>query len=174
MLDQQPNAGIVWNNLGVACRETGKSDDAISSFRAAVKFAPQMPEACNNLGVAQDEFNLAENALNSYRKAIELQPVYVSPHLNLGISLQKSKLFKEAEEHYNKVLEIQPDNKVARFMLQSIGGGKHLISPRWNMYAIFLINVLDPGDIYQIFDLPHGGGPFNRNFNLLILGEICL
>ncbi len=121
MLNQQPNAGIVWNNLGVAYREIGKPDDAISSFRAAVKFAPQMAEAWNNLGVAQDELNLTENALNSYRKAIEIHPVYASPHLNLGISLQKSKQFKKAEEHYNKVLEIQPDNKVARFMLQSIG-----------------------------------------------------
>jgi predicted TPR repeat methyltransferase len=124
MLDQQPNAGIVWNNLGVAYREIGKPVDAIASFRAAVKFAPQMAEAWNNLGVAQDELNLTENALNSYRKSIEIQPVYASPHLNLGISLQKSKLFKEAQEHYNKVLEIQPDNRVARFMLQSIGGAE--------------------------------------------------
>jgi len=107
MLDQQPTAGIVWNNLGVAYREIGKPDDAIASFRAAVKFAPQMAEAWNNLGVAQDELNLTEKALNSYRKSIEIQPGYASPHLNLGISLQKSKLFKEAEEHYKKALETQ-------------------------------------------------------------------
>ena len=122
MLNEQPNVGIVWNNLGVAYREIGKPDDAISSFRAAVKFAPQMAEAWNNLGVAQDELNLTENALNSYRKAIEIQPDYASPHLNLGISLQKSEQFMEAEEHYNTVLEIQPDNKAAKFMRQSIGG----------------------------------------------------
>lgn len=124
MLDQQPNDGIVWNNLGVAYREIGKPDDAMASFQAAVKFAPQMPEAWNNLGVAQDELNLTENALHSYRKSIEILPGYVSPHLNLGISLQKSELFKEAQEYYNKVLEIQPDNQVARFMLQSIGGAE--------------------------------------------------
>jgi predicted TPR repeat methyltransferase len=122
MLDQQPNAGIVWNNLGVAYREIGKPDDAMSSFREAVRFAPQMAEAWNNLGVAQDELNLTENAVNSYKKAIEIQPDYASPHLNLGISLQKSEQFKEAEEHYNNVLKIQPDNEVARFMRQSIGG----------------------------------------------------
>jgi predicted TPR repeat methyltransferase len=122
ILDQQPNSGIVWNNLGVAYREIGKPDDAIASFRAAVRFAPQMAEAWNNLGVAQDELNLTENALNSYRKAIRIQPDYTSPHLNLGISLQKSDQFKEAEEHYNKVLKIQPDNEVAKFMRQSIGG----------------------------------------------------
>ncbi len=122
MLDQQPNAGIVWNNLGIAYREIGKPDDALSSFRAAVRFAPQMAEAWNNLGVTQDEHNLTQNALTSYRKAIEIQPDYASPHLNLGISLQKSEQFKEAEEHYNKVLKIQPENKTAKFMLQSIGG----------------------------------------------------
>ena len=122
MLDQQPNAGIVWNNLGVAYREIGKPDDAISSFRAAVRFAPQMAEAWNNLGVAQDELSLTESALSSYRKAIKIQPDYASPHLNLGISLQKSDQLKEAEEHYNKVLKIQPDNEVAKFMRQSIGG----------------------------------------------------
>lgn len=121
MLNQQPNDGQVWNNLGVAYREIGKPDDAIASYRAAVRFAPQMAQAWNNLGVAQDELNLTENALNSYRKAIEIHPDYVSPHLNLGISLQKSKQFKEAEEHYNWVLKIQPDNEIANFMLQSIG-----------------------------------------------------
>ena len=122
MLDQQPNIGQVWNNLGVAYREIGKPDDAVASFRAAVRFAPEMAEAWNNLGVAQDEFNLTENALNSYKKAIEIQPDYLSPHLNLGLVLQKTEQFKEAEEHYNKVLKIQPDNEVAKFMLQSIRG----------------------------------------------------
>lgn len=122
MLDQQPNAGIVWNNLGIAYREIGRPNDALSSFQAAVRFAPQMAEAWNNLGVTQDEHNLTQNALNSYKKAIEIQPDYASPHLNLGISLQKSDQLKEAEEHYNKVLKIQPENKTAKFMLQSIGG----------------------------------------------------
>ncbi len=122
MLDQQPNAGIVWNNLGVAYREIGKPNDAIASFRAAVRFAPQMAEAWNNLGVAQDELSLTEKALDSYRKSIEIQPDYASPHLNLGILLQKSERFKKAKEHYNRVLKIQPENKIAKFMLQSIEG----------------------------------------------------
>ena len=122
ILDQQPDIGVVWNNLGVAYREIGKQDDAISSFQAAVRFAPEMAEAWNNLGVAQDELNLTENAIKSYRKAIEIQPDYTSPHLNIGISLQKSEQFREAEEHYNKVLKLQPDNEIAKFMLQSIRG----------------------------------------------------
>ncbi|ACN13222.1 two domain fusion protein (N:methyltransferase, C:TPR-repeat family protein) [Desulforapulum autotrophicum HRM2] len=124
MLDAQPDMGEVWNNIGVAYREIGKPDEAISSFRKAVGFAPEMAEAWNNLGVAQDELHLTEKASDSYGKAIEIQPDYASAHLNLGISLQNSGQLKEAGKHYSKVLEIQPENKVAKFMLQSIGASE--------------------------------------------------
>ncbi len=122
MLDQQPSAGVVWNNLGVAYRETGKKDDALKSFQAAVKFAPDMAEAWNNLGVAQDEINLVEEAKSSYQKAIEIRPDYASPHLNIGICFQKANQFEEAEKHYIKVLDLHPDHEIAKFMLQSIKG----------------------------------------------------
>ena len=122
MLDWQSDIGLVWNNLGVAYREINKPDDALASFQAAVRFAPEMAEAWNNLGVAQDELNQSEDAITSYKKAIAIQPDYVSPLLNLALVLQKTEQFKAAEEHYNKVLEIQPDNKIAAFMRQSIRG----------------------------------------------------
>jgi len=121
IVDQQPRLGLVWNNLGVAYREIGEPDEAISCFRRAVAFAPDLAEAWNNLGVAQDEFHLIENAATSYQKAIELAPDYVSAHFNLGVSLQKLGRFSEAEAHYNKVLEIRPEDEGATFMLQSLG-----------------------------------------------------
>ncbi|WP_320043999.1 tetratricopeptide repeat protein [uncultured Desulfobacter sp.] len=122
MLEQQPEAGLVWNNLGVAYRETGQADDAMESFRAAIRFAADMAEAWNNLGVALDEQGQVEPALNAYQKAIKIQPEYVSPHLNSGIIFQKREQFEKAESHYRKVLEIHPQNEIAQFMLQSIGG----------------------------------------------------
>ena len=121
ILEEQPDYGEVWNNLGVAYRETGNRDEALSCFQKAVKFAPDMAEAWNNLGVAQAEFNLFEGSEKSYRRAIEIRPDYTSAHFNLGSSLQKLKQFKEAEEHYKKVLEIKPDDEAAKFMLQSLG-----------------------------------------------------
>ncbi len=123
MLEQQPQSGLAWNNLGVAYRETGQPDDAMASFRAAVRFAPEMAAAWNNLGVALDEQGETQQALAAYNKAIEIQPEYVSPHLNIGIMLQKSKRFKAAQVHYRAVLESQPENEIAKFMLQSIGRG---------------------------------------------------
>ena len=120
ILASQPEYGEVWNNLGVAYRETRQQDEAIACFQKAVKFAPGMAEAWNNLGVAQDECNMLKEAPASYRKAIEIRPDYTAAHLNLGMSLQKQKLFKDAEEHYKKVLEIEPEDKAAAFMLQSL------------------------------------------------------
>nr|WP_320190907.1 tetratricopeptide repeat protein [uncultured Desulfobacter sp.] len=122
MLEQQPQAGLVWNNLGVAYRETGQTDDAMESFRAAVRFAAELAEAWNNLGVALDEQGQVEPALNAYQKAIKIQPDYVSPHLNSGIIFQKLEQFEKAESYYRKVLEIHPKNEIAQFMLQSLGG----------------------------------------------------
>ena len=121
MLEKHPDNGLVWNNLGVAYRETGTPDEALNCFEKAVKFAPGMAEAWNNLGVAQDEFNLSENASEAYIKAIEIRPDYASAHFNLGLSLQKLKRFDEAEIHYKKVLETRPDDEAAKFMLQSLG-----------------------------------------------------
>jgi predicted TPR repeat methyltransferase len=121
MLESQSGLGEAWNNLGVAYRETGEQDEALSCFQKAVEFAPDMAEAWNNLGVAQDEFNMIEKAPESYRKAIEIRPDYTSAHLNLGISLQKLRRFREAGEHYHKVLEARPDDEAAQFMLQSMG-----------------------------------------------------
>jgi len=121
MLEKQPDYGLAWNNLGVAYRETGAPDEALTCFEKAVEFAPGMAEAWNNLGVAQDEFNFSEKATKSYIKAIEIQPDYASAHFNLGLSLQKLRRFDEAGKHYNKVLETKPDDEAAKFMLQSLG-----------------------------------------------------
>jgi len=118
---QQPRFGLAWNNLGVAYREIGKPDEAISCFRRAVAFAADLAEAWNNLGVAQDEFQMIENAITSYQKAIEIQPDYASGHFNLGVSLQKLERFEEAANHYDRVLDLNPDDAAARFMLQSLG-----------------------------------------------------
>jgi len=123
MLEVAPEAGLAWNNLGVAYRETGAQEDAMASFQEAVRFAPGLAAAWNNLGVALDENNQADKALTAYQKAIDMDPAYASPHLNLGILLQKAGRFKAAEPHYRKVLETQPKNEIAQFMLQTISAG---------------------------------------------------
>jgi len=121
ILDEQPEFGEAWNNAGIAYRETGERDTAISCFQKAARFAPHMAEAWNNLGVAQDELALFEDSLQSYRRAIEISPDYASAHFNLGSTLQKLKRSGEAEEQFKKVLEIKPDDEAALFMLQSLG-----------------------------------------------------
>jgi tetratricopeptide (TPR) repeat protein len=97
MIVRQPDAALVWNNLGVAYRETGDLDRAFASFQSAVRSAPDMAAAWNNLGVTQDEQGQTDQAQSSYQKAIEIQPDYISPHLNLDILLQKSKQYKQAQ-----------------------------------------------------------------------------
>ena len=179
MLERQPDIGEAWNNLGVAYREMGEQDEALSGFQKAVAFAPDMAEAWNNLGVAQDELNLIEEASNSYQKAIEIQPDYASAHLNLGVSLQRAGQFKEAEVHYNRVLEMLPDNETAKFMLQSIGTSEPPdAAPVDHVRSVFdqcahdfetiLVNELEYKTPELLFDLvrPH----LTQGMNILDLG----
>lgn len=122
ILEEKPDFGEVWNNIGVAYKETGQSHEALSCYEKAVKFAPEMAEAWNNLGVIQDELNMLEKSSESYTRAIALYPDYSSAHFNLGTSLQKLKRYSEAETHFKKVLQINPEDEAAQFMLQSLGG----------------------------------------------------
>lgn len=121
ILEEQHDNGEVWNNLGVAHRETGNQDEAISCFEKAVEYTPGLAEAWNNLGVARDEANMFDEAVEAYTTAIAIHPDYTSAHFNLGSSLQKANQFKEAEAHYRKVLEVTPDDGPAMFMLESLG-----------------------------------------------------
>lgn len=126
ILEQQPEYGEVWNNLGIAYRETGDKDEALSCFQRAVTFAPEMAEAWNNLGVAQDELEMYTDSSQSYSRAIELRAEYTSAHFNLGCALQKLRRYDEAAEHYAKVLAIAPKDKAAKFMLHSLGRGAEI------------------------------------------------
>lgn len=180
ILKEQPDYGQVWNNLGIAYKETGQQDESMTCFEKAVEFAPDMAEAWNNLGVAQDERNMFDESSNSYRKAIEIHPDYISAHFNFGSTLQKLKQFTEAEKHYRKVLEMKPDDEAAKFMLQSLGkiSLTSEVAPVEHVRRIFdqcagtfeeiLVKDLEYKTPELLFDLvcPH----LNKEMNVLDLG----
>lgn len=65
-----------WNNHAFLCRETGRFDDAVSSYQHALEKEPDSPQLCNDLGVVLQyhlptEGNLAK-ARSMYDKALQL------------------------------------------------------------------------------------------------------
>jgi Tfp pilus assembly protein PilF len=65
-----------WNNHAFLCRETGRFDDAVSSYQHALEKEPDSPQLCNDLGVVLQYHlptagNLAK-ARSMYDKALQL------------------------------------------------------------------------------------------------------
>lgn len=64
----------VYNNIGVAYKEWGKSDIALKYLKEAIRLNPSYSEAYNNLGNAQKDLSQLDEAIDNYSKAIELNP----------------------------------------------------------------------------------------------------
>ena len=62
--------------LGNALKGLGKKEEAIESYRKAIKIDPNYVDAYNNLGNALDGIGKKEEAIESYRKAIKIDPNY--------------------------------------------------------------------------------------------------
>src|SRR5262249_46794080 len=91
-IEQNPNA---LNNLGVALRALGKTDDAISRFRKALDRtrtfgffgSGNLPEAHYNLGSTLDASGRYDEAISEFRRALALRPDYAEAHNDFGVAL---------------------------------------------------------------------------------------
>ncbi|CAM9935733.1 unnamed protein product, partial [Phaeothamnion confervicola] len=79
-----PGKARVNLNLGEALARTGRYEEAIFHYRAALRRKANYPEAHNNLGVALVALGQLEEAVGHYREAIRLSPGYAEPYNNLG------------------------------------------------------------------------------------------
>ncbi len=52
VLSHDPSAAQAWYMLGAVCQVRGRTEEAVASYREAIRLVPDFPEACNNLGVA--------------------------------------------------------------------------------------------------------------------------
>ena len=87
----------------------GQLDEAVASFRNAVKFQPDFAEAHSNLGNALIELGQFDSAAASCRRAMELQPDFAEAHNNLGNALIALGQPDGAVASYRRAVELNPD-----------------------------------------------------------------
>ncbi len=90
---------------GVIQRDTGRLNEAISTFAKLTEDHPELPEPYNNLAVlyaGQSQFGKARVALEM---AIRTSPSYATAHENLGDVYAKL-----ASQAYNKALQLDGSN----------------------------------------------------------------
>lgn len=69
---------------GMIQRETGKGDDALTTFKSLTEDFPELPEPHNNLAAIYASRNDIEKARASLEMAIRTNPNYATAHENLG------------------------------------------------------------------------------------------
>ena len=94
-----------------------KYDEAILSFKEAVRIKPDFAEAYNYLGVAYRKAEKKDEAIDAYKKAIKVKPDYELAYFLLGVAYGSKGMSKEAKEAYKNAIRLNDNDKYAHFNL---------------------------------------------------------
>jgi tetratricopeptide (TPR) repeat protein len=107
LLETQPNAGFLWQLLGVALGKQGK--DALPALARAAQCRPEDAVAHLNLGNALGRSGRLAEARASYARALTLRPDFAEAHNNLADVLSELGQFDEALASCRRALEAKAD-----------------------------------------------------------------
>ncbi|HUW76660.1 MAG TPA: tetratricopeptide repeat protein, partial [Gallionella sp.] len=107
-------------SLGVALKELGQFDEAVTCFRRALEIDPGLVEAQTNLdAVMQNIFNIGnvlmgkgklDEAVANYHRVLEIKSDFAEAHTTLGVALMGLGQINEAIANYRRALQIKPDS----------------------------------------------------------------
>src|SRR5437773_2236852 len=160
LLREVPDSPKLWNERGVVLHQSGRTEDALSSYRQAVAVDPKYALAWNNLGVVQAHDAAADPAIESFRTALRLQGSFGAARLNLALLLFQLRRFQLSLEAYRHVLSTEPNSAAA-----------------WNGVGLVLVELKRFPDARNAFvraveaDPDHAGAHYNLSFTLSNLGD---
>ena len=147
-LKKSPEFFYTYGNIQ---KKLKKFNEAISSFKEAIKLNPSFSEAYNNLGNIQKIMNKKEEAIKCYRKAISLKKDNIEALFNLSNILRENNNYLELISIYEKILKIDKNNIKTIYNL----GSTHL----------FLGNITLGRECFQnVIELDELHIPSYRNF----------
>jgi tetratricopeptide (TPR) repeat protein len=98
-----------WNNLGVIAMQTGRTEDAVKNFQAAVRQNPKNLVALDNLGNAYRQQERWPEAREALARALQLNPEDAEANYSMGMVFARLDDAKGAYEYLQKALAIRPD-----------------------------------------------------------------
>jgi tetratricopeptide (TPR) repeat protein len=104
---QNPDVHVT---LGELRRQTGKLDDAVKEFNAALAQQPNNADAILGLAETYKAAGKLAEAERAYKKSIELQPNYWGGYNKLGAFYFTHARYEDAVGMFRKVVELLPDN----------------------------------------------------------------
>ena len=105
------------NNLGILLQKTGRTEEAVDQFRAALEFFPDYSAAHYNLANALRETGYIDEAIAHFRRALEIHPNNATTHLHFGDALMQAKRDNEGIAEYTIALQLNPGLTGAHYNL---------------------------------------------------------
>lgn len=105
---------VAHTDLGLAVYARGKTDSAITEFRAALRLRPDFAEAYNDLGVALANRGDRDGAIEAFLNAVRAKPTQAPSHYNVAVLLAAKGDTAAARSHLELALQIDPDYADAR------------------------------------------------------------
>ncbi|MGA2092821.1 MAG: tetratricopeptide repeat protein [Sedimentisphaerales bacterium] len=103
------NNSLAYYNLGTACLDHGRYQDAAESLKQAVRIKPDYTDALFNLGCAFDKLGRFREAIESYKQAIKINPDFAKDYSNIGVDYCNLGRIDDAINSWQQAVRIKPD-----------------------------------------------------------------
>ena len=107
-VQQRPGRARPRNGLALALEAAGRSDEAESQLREALRVEPEFPESHVNLGLILLRQGHTAEARAQFEAALRLDPQSMSARTNLGLVLSNDGQFAAAEEQLTRAVAMNP------------------------------------------------------------------
>jgi len=107
-LQENPEAWLAHNNLGLILSEKGQMAEAKEHYRQAFELNPDYAAAHYNLGNTLLHENQVSEAMEQFNLALKSYPDYAEAHTNLGNAFLQMSRFPQAIEQYEYAIRINP------------------------------------------------------------------
>jgi len=109
LITQQPLSVTLWNLLGAASKNLGKTEESIRSFKKVIELNPKYADGHNNLGVVLQEKGDLDESIKCFNKAMSLKPNYSQAYNNAGIVYQKKGKLSLAAKYTKRAIFFNPN-----------------------------------------------------------------
>jgi 2-polyprenyl-3-methyl-5-hydroxy-6-metoxy-1,4-benzoquinol methylase/Flp pilus assembly protein TadD len=110
LIQRFPHDAMLYNMLGAALGEQGKTEQAVASYVQAINLKQDYGEAHTNLAMMLNKLGLQEQAAESCRLAIAAEPDNIRAHNCLGHILRRQGRFDEAVTCHARAHKIDPES----------------------------------------------------------------
>lgn len=99
---------LIHNNYGALLQRTGRREEALQHFRAALTLDPHYATARKNLGNVLLELNRPDEAIAELQRVVQEAPDYAAGQNRLGVALATAGRRDEALPHLRRASELEP------------------------------------------------------------------